>query len=59
MVYQAKQTQHDVLYLMETGLFNEKLLENNNCIITKEKNYFSLYNNTLKLHKQDIYVPFL
>lgn len=53
----AKERDYDTLYLHCIGDITSEILESVNAIQTKEKSYFSLYNNSMTLTSQDIYVP--
>ena len=45
--------------LYSIGEMNESLLKSTNFIETKNKSWFSLYNNSMKLNKSDINVPII
>ena len=53
----AKERDYDTLYSHCVGDITSDLLKSVNAIQTKEKTYFSLYNNSMKLSPEDLYVP--
>jgi len=55
----AEERENDVLYCYSVGDLDSNTLENVNSIQNKEKSWFSLYNNGMKLSEQDLYVPII
>lgn len=47
----------DVLYNYEVGDLTEEILNQNHCIKNNRPSYFSLYNNSIRLVPQDLFVP--
>ena len=58
-IFIANERQYDVLYTHCVGDITRKILEENNAIETPRKSYFSLYNNSMDLTSEEIYVPLL
>ena len=59
LISTANEREHDTLYLYQTGDITKEALLNNNCIETKDKTRFSVYNNAIDLSADNISVPLL
>ena len=53
----AEERENDVLYAYSVGDLDEETLKNVNANETPQKTWFSLYNNSMKLTSEDLYVP--
>ena len=57
MIYTANDRDYDTLYMYSVGDMNSELLKSVNAIETSTKSYFSLYNNSMTLTVNDLYIP--
>ena len=55
----AEERENDVLYCYSVGDLDANTLENVNAIQNIKKTWFSLYNNSMGLTKNDLYVPLI
>ena len=55
----AEENGYDLLYTHSVGDLDEETLKNLNFIQTREKSWFSIYNNSIDLKSTDLYIPLL
>lgn len=53
----AQERDYDTLYAHCVGDITSDLLKSVNALPTKDKSYFSMYNNSMELSSEDLYIP--